>query len=131
MISENDLKKIDDIEQTINDKYWLAEEVTSHIINFLYKTFPNSIIIREFNKVDITVLDENLPVEIQAVHKNRNNTLQIADFEDSIRRQIEQNIEISGRCWLFIDKKFLLHLNKPTCSKNSINYGLVISFMEI
>lgn len=103
-----------------NKDYWLAEDVTPYVIDFLMKTFPESIIIREFNKVDITVLDENLAVEIQSSSK-RHGWISISEFEDNIRRQIEQNIEIFGKCWLFLDKQLLIYINNSTSKNISVN----------
>lgn len=112
----NDKENIENI-----DKYWLAEEVIRYIMNFLINIFPESIIIRETNgKVDIMILDENLPVEIQATIITKH-CVHASTFEDSSRRQIEQNIEISGRMWLFIDEKFLKFLNNSTNRNISIN----------
>jgi hypothetical protein len=96
-----------------NDKYWIANDVISYIMDFLVENFPDSIIVREFNNTDIMILDKNLPIEIQSVHIHKNG-LYVSDFEDNIKRQIEQNIEISGRCWLFFDKKFLNYLNSSS-----------------
>lgn len=102
-------------------KYWLAEEVVQYIINYLDKIFPESIIIRETNgKVDIMILDKNLPVEIQSTTATKNR-VRVSTFEDNIRRQIEQNIEISGKCWFFIDENFIKFLNDTTNRNISAN----------
>jgi len=104
-----------------NDKYWLAEEVTQYVMDFLIKKFPESIIVRETNgKVDIMILDENLPVEIQSTIITKN-CVHVSNFEDSTRRQLEQNVSISERCWLFCDEKFIKHLNNSTNRNISIN----------
>jgi len=104
-----------------NDKYWLAEEVTQYVMDFLIKKFPESIIIRETNgKVDIMILDENLPVEIQSTIITKT-CVHVSNFEDSTRRQLKQNVSISGRCWLFCDEKFIKHLNVSTNRNISIN----------
>jgi len=105
-----------------NDKYWIAEEIISYIIEYLKKIFPGSIIVREFNDVDIMVLNENLPVELQAGHENIiKSYVRVAAFEDHIRRQIEQNIEISGRMWFFFDEMFLRNLNNSSSKLISTN----------
>lgn len=58
----------------INDKYWKVEEVRKHIIEYLKKEFPESIIMREFNNVDIMVFGPNVPVEIQRTYLDSNGT---------------------------------------------------------
>ncbi len=118
------------------DKYWYAKEVTQHIIKFLQKIFPQSIIVREFDKIDIIVLDENLPVELQATSltKNLNKNyvnVRMSTFEDNIRRQIEQNIETSGRCWFFFDEKLLRYLNDSSIKKISINLDWLYQLWKV
>lgn len=106
------------------DEYWNVEEIVPYIIEYLRKQFPDSIMIRELDLVDITVLGPNIPVEIQktyfGVHKGTNYT-KIAEFEDRIRRQIEQNVEAFGKCWFFFDNRFLLHLQNYLRKNTSIN----------
>ena len=104
--------------QLNEDEHWLAKEVTSYIIKYLSEIFHGSIILREFGKqkTDIMVLDENLPVEIQTNLRNN-----ISGVEDSIRRQVELNIKVYGRCWIFLDEKFLSYLNNITNKTISIN----------
>lgn len=117
------------IEDQLNEdrnesEYWLAKEVKPYILEFLQKEFPDSLIIQEFDKVDFFVLDENLPVEIQSTYdreRGKYKSSDISRFEDVIRRQIEQNIKISGRCWFFFDTKFLIHLQNDVGKGSSIN----------
>lgn len=120
-----DDKKVDD-----KDYYWLANEVMPHIIGFLDSIFPGSIIVQGFNKVDIMILNENLPIEVQATYKINNGGTTISSFEDNIRRQIEQNIEISGRCWLFFDKKLLRYLNTSDNKNISLNLDWLYQLWE-
>lgn len=101
-----------------NNNYWLAEDVTPYIMKFLIKKFPECIIIREFDKIDIIVLNINLPVEIQStIFDKKRNSIFISRIEDLIRRQIEINIKIYGRCWLFLDENFIKYLNNDTSKK--------------
>ena len=86
----------ENIKNEINDRYWTVEEVRPHIIKELKKRFPDSIIEREFDDVDIMIHSPNIPVEIQRTYFSTNGSPHIAEFEDRIRRQIEANIEISA-----------------------------------
>lgn len=60
--------------------YWTVEEVRPHIINDLKKRFPDSIISREFGKVDLMVLGPNIPVEIQRIYMGSNGLPAISHF---------------------------------------------------
>jgi hypothetical protein len=50
----------------------LQKKVTPHVMSFLIKEFLESIIVREFNKIDITVLDRNgrLSKKFELIIKN-------------------------------------------------------------
>lgn len=105
-------------------EYWYPEEIIPYIIRFLKEKFPNSIIRQQSDKADIVVLRDNddIPVEIQkTLTRSNSNGVRIAYFEDSCRRQIEQNIEISGMCYFFLDENFLAYLKNISCSSISLN----------
>lgn len=107
--------------ESINeDRYWTVEEIRPYIIEELKNKFPDSIIEREFDQVDLMVHGPNIPIEIQRARCDpRDGKPQLSYFEDVIRRQIEQNIEIYELCWLFFDNKLLMHLQ--LCRQTSIN----------
>lgn len=112
----------------LNSIYWTVEEIRPYIINYLKKEFPDSIIKREFDKVDIMILGPNIPVEIQRT-RTVNNNVCIAQFENEIRKQIEQNIEIYEQCWFFFDEKFLRYLNSGELNIwSSINMDWLYKF---
>lgn len=83
----------------INDRYWTVEEIRPHIIRYLKDKFPESIIMREFDKIDIMILGPNIPVDIQKTYIHHvNGSVRISGFEDNTRRQIEINIQNCGQC---------------------------------
>ncbi|MDD2702346.1 MAG: hypothetical protein PHH36_14075 [Sideroxydans sp.] len=89
-----------------------AKIVRPYIIKHLKAKFPGSLILREFNKIDLVVLKEELPVEIQSAQMVKGKILSHAEFEDCIRRQLEDNIENYGRCWFFFDSEYYRYLNE-------------------
>jgi hypothetical protein len=112
------------MEESINNKYgyWEVEEIRQYIIEDLKKRLPESIIEREFDNIDLIVHGPNIPVEIQRTRCDpRNGSPQLSYFEDVIRRQMEQNIEIYEQCWFFFDDKFLYHLQNNVTRNSSIN----------
>ena len=66
----------------IEDKYWITEDIVDYVFDFLKEQFPDCLIMREFGKnVDIFVLDEKLPVEIQATDTYESNGKKIQDHQ--------------------------------------------------
>lgn len=108
-------------ENNIKDNiYWKVEEIRPYVIRYLKEKFPNSIIEREFGKVDIMVHGPKIPVEIQKTYTRKNGYPCISLFEDSTRRQIERNIDDCNICWLFIDNEFLSYLqNNSNLTRSS------------
>ncbi len=104
------------------NEYWYPEDVRPYIIEYLKKLFPDSIIRQESNMTDIVVLTRtrSIPIEIQRVY-NCGNSISVSGFEDNIRRQIEQNVEISDQCWLFLDDKFIKYLKNISNTMISFN----------
>jgi len=133
LIDKNSKPQYDNImtgdSMQIKDEYWRPDDIYPYILEFLKKEFPGNLIIREFNNVDIMILDANLPVEIQSTYTD-GDYIRISDFEDRIRRQIEQNIEISGQCWLFLDEKLLRSLQNGLGRCSSVNMGWLYEFMK-
>lgn len=111
-------------------RYWKVEEIRPHIIKYLKEKFPDSIIEREFNNVDIMVHGPNIPIEIQKTNLAVDGSPMITDFENSIRNQIEQNIEISGECWLFFDAKLLNFLQNSFNRSISLNMDWLFQFFK-
>lgn len=101
--------------------YWTVEEIRPYIIEELKKRFPDSIIRQESGRVDIVVLmkNNNIPVEIQRTRGAK--YINVSGFEDETRRQIEQDMEIFEKCWLFLDAKFLEYLRNASNTSISLN----------
>lgn len=117
------MNNINDNGSEKGDRYWKVEEVRSYIIEYFKKIFPDSIIMREFDRIDIMVFGPNIPVEIQ---RSRNSA---SHFENEIRKQIEQNIEIFGQCWFFFDTEFLNYLSN-IAGNTSINMDWLYQFYK-
>lgn len=105
-----------------------AKVVRGYIKDELKKRFPGKLIIREFNKIDLSIPEDNLPVEIQATNLNDRN-ITYSQWEDKIRRQIEQNIINSGKCLFFFDSE-LLRAMKNACRRISINMDWFRKYMK-
>jgi len=84
-------------------KIWNIKHITQQTIDFLKNNYPNSLILPEINHIDFTIFDNNsddiIPIEIQktplmgASHKFSH-----AQYENLIRKQIEDNIENYEKC---------------------------------
>lgn len=110
--------------------FWrYSEDITPFVFEFLKKEFPGKLIIHEFDNVDIMILNENLPVEIQSTRFN-GKSIMMSDFEDSIRRQVDTNIKIYGRCWLFFDLSLLVHMQNGLHRTSCINMDWLYQYMK-
>jgi len=153
IISENITSPIDDKEIIIDSngiikiiisniiyKTWTVELIISLIIKFLKEKCPDSLMIYELNKIDITIInkrtDEIIPVEIQKTivrkqSEERTNHFSHSMFEQSIRKQLEDNITNYGKCWLFIDSEYLRYLQSGICETNiSIDMTWLVKLMR-
>lgn len=111
--------------------FWkYANDVRPYIFEFLKKEFPGTLIIHEFDQVDVFVLEANLPVEIQSTSFRNNGYPYISKLEDDIRRQIDANIRISGKCWLFLDDAFLRYLQNDLGHNACINLDWLYQYMK-
>ncbi len=90
-------------------KNWKVKFIRPYIYKFLKEVYPNSIIAREINQIDITIFDnitnEQIPVEIQKTPISYGKFAHHA-FEQSIRTQIDINVKTYGICWLFFDSEY-------------------------
>lgn len=122
------------IKITRNDNeyiFWThADIVRPFVKKFLKQRLPEDIVIDEINNIDIVVVGENLPVEIQSTSANSNG-VQVANFEKDIESQIRQNIENHGVCWLFFDSEFLRYIQDPDLHRKvSINMDWFRKYMK-
>jgi len=120
-------------------KTWKVEFIRPLIIKFLKNKFPDSLIVREINQIDITMFDNlsinKIPIEIQRTplitSKNKNKTFGHSEFERKIRAQIDINIENYGKCWFFMDSEYLRYLQNDNIGKNaSIDLTWLIKLMK-
>ncbi len=129
----------DDVNNKESDKlirfkgyvFWnKAKLVKSYIIQFLKKTFPGKLIVPEFNKIDLVILSENIPVEIQSTPTYKNRSIMHSDFENMIRRQIEDNIENYDKCWFFFDSEYYRFLSESTNTQISVNLDWLSKYVK-
>jgi hypothetical protein len=115
----------------IDYTFWKdAEIVKPFIKKYLKGRFPDKKIIRELNRIDISIPEINLPVEIQATPLDpRTGTPLYAKFESKIRTQIEQNVIAYNRCWFFFDPSLLKSM-KNSGRRASINMDWFRSYIK-
>lgn len=120
------------------DKYifWNhAEVVLSYIYEYLRKEFPGQLILTEFNHIDLVVLGENLPVEVQSTillgkSNSRKKIVASSYFEQMIEKQLKQNIQRYGKCWFFFDSEFLRYSNSQISRANRLNLDWLVNYMH-
>lgn len=111
--------------------FWrYASIIDDHIFQYLSNKFPKGLIVPEFNLVDWIVIDENLPIEIQSTIVDKNGHISHSQFEEHIRKQLEQNIKIFGRCWFFFDAEYLRYLQNDAGGCISINFDWFYKLMK-
>lgn len=91
----------------IEYNFWTrAKIVRRYIREDLKKRFPGKIVAREINSIDYTIPELNLPVEVQATIVG-GLFVKYSSWENSIRKQIEQNIANYGKCVFYFDSELL------------------------
>ncbi len=145
----NEDVKIPNTKESINDsngivevkygneiyKTWKVEFIRPFIYRYLKERYPDSLIVREISKIDITVFDNlsnnRIPVEIQKTPLSVTKTFSHIVFEQSIRTQIEINIKTYSLCWFFFDSEYLRYLQSGNIGKaTSINMTWIINLMR-
>lgn len=82
--------KIDGIVIKNGYTFWYnVSIVDDYIFEYLSKKFPNGLIIPEFCLIDYFVLEQDLPIEIQSTLLKPTITPAHANFEKTIRQQLE------------------------------------------
>lgn len=128
-MTEENNKKVNGIVEFDGYIFWTkAEVVKPYIIKYLKEKFPDSLILQEFNRIDMTIPGENLPIEIQSTIVNPSPLHAV--FENNIRKQIEDNIENYDRCWFFFDSEYLKYLQNENGSKISINLDWMTKYIK-
>jgi len=115
-------------------KSWSLKSIYPLIINIIKEKYPDSLVLPELNDIDLTIIDNKtdniIPVEIQKTPIS-SNKFRHATFEDSIRRQLEDNIENYEKCWFFLDSEYLRYMQTETLRKNiNINMRWIINLMK-
>ena len=132
-------KERDGIVEVIYDnetyKTWNLKLAYSIITKFLKEKYQNSLIIPELNKIDLilfdNILNDIIPIEIQKTPLNAQNKFSHTDFEESIRKQLEDNIENYGKCWFFFDAEYLRFLQSGNIGNCiSINLTWIVKLMR-
>jgi hypothetical protein len=85
-----------------------------YIDPYLRDKFPNKLVIRELNKIDFTIPEENLPIEIQSTPVTTYQQPIYSLFESKIEKQIKQNINDCGKCYFFFDSELLRSMKNAT-----------------
>ncbi len=123
------------VKLTINNeiyKCWRIELIRPYIIKFLKEKFPDCLMTFETNRIDIVVFDKNddiIPVEIQRIYPSSCGVSH-TDFENRIRRQLEDNVENYDKYWLFFDYEYLRYLQSGNVEKSaSINMNWLVKYM--
>lgn len=108
---------------------WTHNEVVRpYVKKFLQEKFPGRLIIDELNKIDLSVPEENLPIEIQTTPCT-NGGIHYSSWENFIRVQIDQNIVAYDRCWFFFDAG-LLNAMRNASRGMSINMDWFRKYMK-
>jgi len=102
-----------------------ANVVRKYVREDLKKRFPGRIIAREINSIDYTIPELNLPVEIQAtIVAHVPAHIKYSAWENSIRKQIEQNIISSGRCLFYFDSELLRAMQNAATESYNTNISI-------
>ena len=138
ILKSNDLNETIEIRRK-NEIYrlWKVKFIRPHIFKFIKDKCIYSLICNEINNIDIVVfnnkLNNELPIEIQKTSLRMKDGIRFnhSDFEDSIRRQLEINIETYGICWFFMDSEYLRFLQSDNIGKTtSINLTWIPKLMK-
>ena len=89
--------------------FWCDVNITfDYIFSFLKERFFEHLIIPEFNNIDIFVFGERLPVEIQStIYHYTEKIPRMSDFEQSVEKQIRENINTYGNVGYFLIQSFI------------------------
>lgn len=94
--------------------FWTHDDIVRpYVKKFLKEKFPGRLVIDELNKIDLSIPEENLPIEIQTT-SCAGATVHYSDWESSIRTQIDKNIVAYNRCWFFFDSELLRSMRQAS-----------------
>lgn len=104
-----------------------------YISIYVKKKFPNDVVIGqyfEFNNIDIYVIEEVLPIEVQSTVINTKGGITISTFEKACRNQIEENIRTLGKCWFFFDEELLRYLKTDITNNSNVQFDWLYKLMK-
>lgn len=108
--------------------------VKENVWKFLENKFPEYIVYPEMFRADFFILNENLPVEVQSTilvkYKSGVKGIDHSRFESVIQKQIQENVELFGKCWFFFDFAYLQFLKSDITTSCKINFDWLYQFMK-
>lgn len=125
--------KIDGIVKSNGYTFWCNVNITfDYIFQFLKDRFSDCLIISEFNNIDIFIFGERLPVEVQStIYHYTEKIPRMSSFEQSVEKQIRENINTYGRCWFFFDSEFYRYLENHTKKDSSIQLDWLYEYIKL
>lgn len=113
--------------------FWCDVNITyDYIFFFLKDRFPENLIMPEFNNIDLFVLGERLPVEIQStIYHYTEQIPRMSGFEQSVEKQVRENIITYGRCWFFFDSEFYRYLMSHRKKDSSVQLDWLYEYMKL
>lgn len=113
-------------------RFWKVEEILQTVMRWLRKKFPDSILEREFDDVDIMIHGPKIPVEIQKTPECKTDCGKphISVFEKLTEKRIRIDIDNCGICWFLLDARFLEHLQNNSLSRSQIDMRWLYQFWK-
>lgn len=130
-MNEEQMTEVDGIAKKGEYTFWYNMSIVNdYIFEYISNKFPNGLIVPEFCLIDYFVLEKDLPIEIQSTLLKPTITPAHANFEKTIRPQLEQNINNYGKCWFFFDSEYLRYLQNDIEKNISVNYDWFYKLMK-
>lgn len=119
-------------ENTYSGRYWKVDEILPCVMRWIKEKFPNAILEREFDDVDIMIHGPKIPVEIQKTPECKTGCGKphISGFEKLTEKRIRIDIDNCGICWFLLDTRFLNHLQNNSLSRSQIDMGWFYQFWK-
>ena len=115
-------------------KIWSVNYIKPYLLKFLKFKVLNCIVSQEINDIDFVIInienDDIIPIELQRVIVGKGG-FQNAQLEKSIRKQIDDNIESYGKCWLFFEDEYLRYLQSGNLNKTvNLDMNWCVEYMK-
>jgi len=114
-------------------KTWTLKLGYPIIKKFIKEICIDSLIIQELNDIDFTIINKKyqIPVEIQKVPIGEGCKFGHTEFENSIRKQLDDVTENYGICWFFFDSEYLRYLQSKNIGNCiSVNLTWLVELMK-